>query len=329
MLRRQHHGPVRVAQQELIEPRQRQHRALPRHAVVEQRRRCGRQPVAGPRELELHQAVLDLGQGCAGFRQGNAGPPGKITFRGGAVAAQVAQQPLGDAVRAVQGPRLRDPVVERHHQLLVACQRTLHQQTPLAQDPQQMDAALARRGLARPFEGLEQLSPAGCSCGDQPQGGSRCGVHVRVIDAEVPVATGHASDQPFGGNGQHPFQVLGCQHVQGAAHGPRTDDLRPVQRPADVIDAGTRHPLADGPERGLQVLGLHCRHPADGFRDGLKTWAQQSLGGQPQPAHDPGAKPADARHCCHGSMVSRLCWLPGCCPALPSRHPADLFTLDA
>ena len=43
-----------------------------------------------------------------------------------------------------------------------------------------MDAALARRGLARPFEGLEQLRPAGSSSGDQLQGSCRGGVDVRV-----------------------------------------------------------------------------------------------------------------------------------------------------
>ena len=162
-----------------------------------------------------------------------------------------------------------------------------------------MNAALACRGLAGPFESLEQLRPAGSSPGNQPQRGSRCGVGVRVIDAELPVPPGHAPDQPVGGDGQHPFQVLGSQHVQGAAHRPGADYFAAVEGAADVVDAGARHPLAHSPENGLQVLGLHRRHPAHCFRDRPKPRSEQALRGEPQPADDPGAEPG-APHFCHG-----------------------------
>ena len=265
MLRRQYQRPVGVAQQELIEARQREHGACTGDcAVVEQGRGLRREPVAGALELQLHQLALDLGQCRPDLGEGDPGPPGKVPFRGGAVAAQVPQQPLGDALRALQAPGHLDPVSKGDHQLLVAGQRALHQQSALAQDAQQVDPALAGSGLAGPLEGLEQLRPAGGSAaGDQLQPGNGRSVDVRRSNSELPVPPRHAADQAVGGNVQHPLQVLGSQQVQGAPHRPGTDDLAPVQRVPDVARAGAGDPLPDRPEGGLQVLGLHRRHPPD------------------------------------------------------------------
>ncbi len=125
------------------------------------------------------------------------------------------------------------------------------------------------------------------------------------VDAELPVAPGHAPDQPVGGDGQHPFQVFGRQQVQGAAHRPGADDFAAVQGAADIADPGSRHPLADSPEGGLQVLGLHGRHPAHSCRDAAESGPGQPLRGQPQPSQDPPAQPG-TRRCCHAPMLGLL-----------------------
>ncbi len=129
-------------------------------AAVEQGRGLRRHPIAGLAELQLHQLAPDLFKSGPHFGQGNLRPPGEIAEGGRAVAPKVAQHELGDPVLPLKVPRVRDPLVERHQQLLVPGQRPLDQPRMPAQRPQDMDPPLAGGGLTGGLKHGEKFAPA-------------------------------------------------------------------------------------------------------------------------------------------------------------------------
>jgi hypothetical protein len=151
--------------------------------------------------------------------------------------------------------------------LLFAPGRAKANQPFLGIPPQEMVAALVGRGNLRPLEGLVHLL-----AGELPSAaeGQRKRLSAPrkylVVETECFPAPPAGREDAWREEGQHPPDIVPCDEVQSAPHGPGADDCPIRQRLFNVRVGDVARPQPNRPLRPKKILGLHRAQPGDDFR---------------------------------------------------------------
>ena len=282
MLRRQHERPVRVAEQELVEPGQRQHRALRRG----RRRRAGRPSPGRASSWSPRTPAPPAGPSPGPGPRGppSAGMPDHQEKSRSVAGPWLRRYRSSHSAMPSARSRVRDPVIQSS-KATTSC--WLPASGPCTSQPRwhRIPSRWMPRWPAVDWPARSKAWNSSARLAAAPPETSCSAVSAATstsaaVDLQLPVAPGHAPDQPVGGDGQHPVQVLGCQQVQRAAHRPGPDDLAPVQGAADIRRPGIPAPA-----------GRRPRGPPAGPGP---AWPSSS-GPPPATTAEPGPQPVPAR----------------------------------